>query len=75
VRDTIGATHEHRGVALHALARDLQGLQRFAVEGDEEILPEDQVDLGRVEFLGTRVVDRMHHDVEILVVLLDLRQR
>jgi hypothetical protein len=45
------------------------------VEADEEIPADEQIDLGRAETLGLRIVDRVHHEVEVVLVLLELGKR
>src|SRR3954470_5976910 len=55
--------------------RCVDGLQRLVMKRDEKIFPEKKIQLGRGEMRGMRVVDRVHYEVEVIVVVLEFRER
>ena len=75
VGDAVGTAGAHADALPDAFHQRRHRAQRGGVECDEEVLAEEQVELGRVELLRTREVDRVGDDEEVVLVILHLRQR
>ena len=75
VGEAVGPTDEDARGAENAFAAGLDGLEGAAVVGDEEVLPQDEIELGGGEFLGAGVVDGVGDDVDVVLVLLVLGER
>ena len=75
VGDPVGAAGAHADALPDAFHQRRHRAQRGGVERHEEVLAEEQIELGGVEFLGAREVDGVRDDEEVVLVILHLRQR
>ena len=73
VREEVSAALEDEGVGLGAAAHLFDGVRRRAMERDDVVRADVQVELGRVRARGSRVVaDVVDDDEQVVAVVVDL---